>query len=438
MKISITLFFLFFVLVSCSPQSKSSDYQGQVLQFQFDTKFEDGIVARWGDIQLSGAEVFESSAVLKDIEVRIQKIIFQQAYSQALNLVTQKDHEIPLIFGFPEFTKDIKKELNISQHPGVTISYQPGAPFVYQLNQQSIQWEQIETWGMELSLLQEELYKEKLHLLESHLIRQWLVAQVKASQLSYDQFIEQKITGSVQAPSSEELKKFAEEKGFKGSEFNKEIEQQLQNLWISQLKEKKISQFAHQNLKNKNVQISFKKPQTLFYISPLKSGPQIGEGPISIYLASHNTTESAVDLNTQVIDLVKSSPKAFRLHFLPIFEIRDQDSFKGFVQALCDQRKNKNSVWDFLSSSVQNSKSKLTPDCQVMQEATRFEVSALLNQSQKNGFHKDPVVILEKQIFKSKSSDDIIHAAKCLKLKKGLGFNLFFRLKTALFGPACY
>lgn len=113
--------------------------------------------------------------------------------------------------------------------------------------------------------------------------------------------------------------------------------------------------------------------------------------------------------------------------------------------SFCLKKQNPNYFWKFLSNFDPKSNANLEEAVNDSVKASggdfeafrtcflarefKDQVEAQLQATQGFGFYRSPVVVLDGKVMEVPSSEDFVEKALALKAEKGLGFNLFYKIK---------
>lgn len=443
---TLTLFISLGLLISCTKKVPNQIQVDSPFQFIHDASLQGTeFAAKLNEDQITTSQLLSPSPALMELEQRINDIILRKVYSMA-------GDEGQITFAFEEPKDGIKKFFGKDFKEKVTVTFDPKMTGgVAKLNDSFIRAEALTKDDTLLSRLMISRFEQSIKALEGLFARRKVLEASKAANTTMEEYIKTKILGGDLQASDADVDEFAKKNNISEKELTEELRLQIKDTIASNRREAKITKYVSENLITGPIHVAFTKPTMTVSVPDVdKNAPHVGQGPISVLFFSRWDCENCKSIGAPIANFVSSHGKYFKMSYLFNFPPNSNEERMVAEAALCVQKQNSDMFWKFASIFDPKSKEVLEESVNqaVKDSGADFEafrtcflarelkdqVEAHLQATKDFGFYRTPVIVLDGKVMEVPSADAVIEDALALKAEKGLGFNLFYKIKKFFSG----
>lgn len=429
------------VLVSCTKKLENQIVTNSPFQFVHDKSLQGTeFVAQLNEDQITTSQLMSPSPALMELEQRINDIILRKVYAMA-------EDEGTIVFAFEEPKDGLKKMLGKNFKEDVTVTFDPKMTGgIAKLNDKPLSADALTNDDTLLTRLMISRFEQSIKALEGLFARRKVLEASKAANITMEEFIKSKILGGALSATDADVDAFAAKNGLSEKELTEEFRAQIKDTIMSHEREAKITAYVAENLISSPIRVAFTKPTMTVSIPNVdESAPHLGEGPISVLFFSRWDCENCKSVGTALSHFVDSHSKHFKMSYLFNFPPNSNEERMVAEASFCLKKQNPNYFWKFLSNFDPKSNANLEEAVNDSVKASggdfeafrtcflarefKDQVEAQLQATQGFGFYRSPVVVLDGKVMEVPSSEDFVEKALALKAEKGLGFNLFYKIK---------
>lgn len=434
-------FIILITFIGCTKKPKNLIASDSAFTFVYDKALQGtDFVAQLGEDKITTSQLLSPSPALIELEGRIQQIIIQKVYAQA------KDGDT-VTFAFEQPKEELKKIIGGPLKPEVTIQFDPKLQGgVAKINDTFVAFSQLTENDTLLARLALSQFEQKIRALEGLFARRKVLEASKAANMTMEQFIKEKIIGGDIHVTDADVDQFAKKNNLSEKDLTDDLRAQIKDTIMAHQREEKIADYVAKHLISDPIHIAFLKPtMTMANVRPDKSVPSKGSGPINVLLFSRFDCDDCRNVASEVERFVGNYPKYFTLSYLFNFPVNSNEERMVAEASMCIKKQNDDYFWKFVESfnpksaegieeAVNQSAKSSGADYEAFRTCflgreLKDQVESQLQATKDFGFYKTPVVVLDGKIMETPNTDEFVAEALALKAEKGLGFNLFYKIK---------
>jgi len=419
-------------------------------KFTYDGTFAKGENIASADGEgVTSSQLFSPSPALQELEMRIQKIYLEMAYDKAVTAAG--DEKATLTMGFAAPKDDVKKLLGTKYKSAVDVQFDESlGQDTYKINDTTHKTTEFESSNRLLAQLRNDSFTQKMQALEGIVARRKVLEAAKAANTPMEEFIQKQILANPPPITDEETKAYAKKNNISEAELTPELHAQLKDILKGRQRDRMITEYVAKNLLKTPVRVGFAKPAIKIDLPPVgEAAPHKGQGPIEITLFSYLQCQDCKSLTKTMSDFVENNPKYYKLNYVFNFQESNNEERMVSEAGMCLRKQNENYFWIFsqvlvksdagIEEAVNNAAKATGADFEAFRAcflAREFKdaVNSHVLGTKTLGFHRSPVVVIEGSVYEVPDATALMDKAQELKAEKGLGFNLFYKIKKALFG----
>jgi len=444
--------FLFAFTTSCTGHDPHAINYPSPLKFTYDQSLSSGeFIARVDKEDITVSQLFSPSPALTELEERINKIVMQHAYQHAV--AAKKDGPVVLTFGFEEPKDAMKTLFKGKVDKEVTIKFDPSAKHgAADINGQVLTREQVAAEDLLLAKLMAESYHQKMQGLEGIISRRKILEASKDAKVTMEDYIQKNVIKGAGEVSEQDVKDYAAKNNITEKELTEEMTAQLKDVIRGRRRDQLIVEYVGKNLLKSPIHVGFKETNVMMPTPKVDAfAPSKGTGPIDITVLTQFNCKECRDVEQKMYEVVADHPKAYHLNF--VFNIPDNNPEERMIAeaALCMKKQKDEYFWNFLTALSKSKGGALEEDLNNTAKSmgAKFEdfrscflarefkdaVESHVQQAKAMGFYRSPVVLIDGRVYEPPvSAQALVEDAQELKAEKGLGFNLFYKIKKMFKG----
>jgi protein-disulfide isomerase len=445
MRLSGIIVLLFSVTFGCTKKNANQVPFESPFQFVYDSSLAGtDFAAQLDKDQITWSQLLSPSPALLDLEERINIIIIKHVHAQA-----GEDAEI--LFAFEEPKQGIDKVLGLKSKKDLKITFDPKwTGGIAKAGEKVFTVKEISEGDMLLSRLMMDRFQQSMQSLEGLFARRKILEASKAANVPMEQYIQEKILKNQLSVTDADVEAFAQKNFLTEKELTEELRAQIKDTILSLRRDKIVNSYVGENLVKTPIRVAFRKPEMRLAMPEMASSvPQAGQGPINVFIFTRWNCETCGDTLKGLTQFVSSYQKYFKLSFLFNFPANSGEERMTAEAALCLKKQSDDLFWKFLENfdvksqptveeSINTAAKSAGADFESFRTcflAREFkeQVDQQIQATQSFGFYRTPVVVLDGKVLENPSMDEFVNQALDLKAEKGLGFNLFYKLKK-MFG----
>jgi protein-disulfide isomerase len=421
------------------------------IKFTYDASLAKGEnIARVDGENITLSQLLSPSPALMELEQRMQMIILDMAYAKAVEKAA--GGEATLTLGFADPKTDLKKHLGAKFNKNIEVKFDEAmGPDTYMINDESFPTANFEADNRLLAQLRSDSFTQKMQALEGIVARRKILQAAKAKDMHMEVYIQKEVLKNDIAVSDQEVTDYGKKNNISEPEMTEEMRARLKDILKGRHREQMIIDYAAANFIKSPVQIGFKRPAVKMTLPAVgEAAPHKGSGPIEVTLFSYVQCEECKDVTKTLSEFVDDNSKYFKLNYIFNFPGNNNEERMVAEAAMCLKKQNEDFFWKFPENLKKDGATPLEDNINNAAKAVgakfddfrtcflarefREAVEAHVQGTQTLGFFRSPVVVLDGTVYESPSAEGIVEKARDLKAQKGLGFNLFYNIKKALFG----
>ena len=452
MRLLAALVFLIVFSVSCTKKDRNAISVDSPLLFTYDQSLTTGeIIAKVDGEEIAVSQLFGPSPALQELEERMNKIVLILIYEKALADVEQG--EINIAYGFAAPKEELKTILGDKLNKSITVSFDESAVkgFGATLGEKTWTREELAGQDMLLSRLLADSFQQKIKILEGVISRRKILQASKEANSTMEDYIQNTIMKGIPEPTDSDLATFMKNNNIYETELTPELKIQILDTIKARQRDQLMAEYVAKNLIKTPIKVGFKKAQLRMdgtQINP-EMIPSIGNGPIEILLFTNTQCESCQELLQSMSSFAQNNAKYFVVKYIFNFPDSNSDERMLAEASLCLRKQNDAFFWQFpalftkgetpIEESINNAARNSGADFEKFRScflAREFKavVDAHLEGTKALGFHKPPVAVVNGLVHEKPEAHALIEQSLDVKAEKGLGFNLFYKIKKMFAG----
>lgn len=412
--------------------------------FVYDPTIASDIAAKLDKDDVSLSQLYSPSPALQELEARMNKIVLVKVYQKALAIADK--NEVNLTFGFAKPAEDLTKILGGKLHKSVTVNFDETQKEAAKMNEATFSRDAIAQEDSLLGRLMDSSFEQKLQAIEGVVTRRKILQTAKEANIPMEEYIQKNILKGNFSVSDAEVADFAKNNNIVETEITDELKAQLKDTILARRRDQVTADYVAQNLMKEPIRISFNKPVLRMDLPKVGDlAPHKGDGPIEIALFSYLQCEECKTVTQALSELADNYPKYYRVSY--VFNFSDSNNEERMVAeaAMCVGKQSEKFFWSFPQNLKKTENTSLEENINATVKsmgadydgfrtcflAREFKdsVENHLQSTKKLGFYKTPVIVMDGLVLETPNPQNLMDKALEVKAEKGLGFNLFYKLK---------